>query len=99
MGLLKSNLDRFDADGNAVLDRALGHVLASVLDERFPEIKFRRFLPLETGVPRGARTLIWYNIKHVGMAKIIAAYADDLPRADAQLQENISRIRTLGASF
>jgi hypothetical protein len=54
---------------------------------------------LSTEVDPGAETVVWQEMDRVGQAKVIASYANDLPRVDVYGSENVSRIRTIGDSY
>lgn len=95
----RCNLSRYDAASNSALDLKLAYAIAGTIQQKFPQYKFRQLLPVDTSTPPGARTLVWYYLTFVGLAKIIANYADDLDRADAQLEENVSRLRPIGIAY
>ena len=56
-------------------------------------------MPVSTDVPEGATTITYRQYDTVGMAKVIANYANDLPRADVTGKEFTSNIRSIGNAF
>lgn len=56
-------------------------------------------IPVSTEVDRAAETIAYEQYDSVGLARIIANYADDLPRADVKGKEFISRVRSVGDSY
>lgn len=88
-------------DGNetAILDRELRAVEAKVLLIEYPELKHRRFIPVEGGVDPGAESVWFRELDYRGEAKIIANYADDLPRVDISRNEFPVPVKSIGDSF
>jgi hypothetical protein len=56
-------------------------------------------IPVSTNAGAGAESITYQQFDQLGIAKIIANYADDLPRADIKGKEFTSPIRSLGASY
>lgn len=90
---------RLDAGETAALARQLEHIYAQTYDIKYAELKARRFIPIDTSVDPGAEFFTYRQWNMFGMAKIIANYADDLPRVDALAMEFPAPIKSLGASY
>lgn len=90
---------RLDAGETAMLAKQLEYVYAKTYDIKYPELKARRFIPIDTSVDSGAEFYTYRQWNMFGMAKLIANYADDLPRVDALAKEYPAPIKSLGASY
>jgi hypothetical protein len=92
---------RFDAAiDTGQIARALLYVKRTVYETKYPQLMARQIIPLAADqAPAGAEqisTLLWNG---VGQAKIISNYAQDLPRVDATVGEDISPVKTLGEAY
>lgn len=56
-------------------------------------------IPVSYDAGPGAETITYEQYDMTGLARIIANYADDLPRADVVAREFTSKIKSVGASF
>ena len=90
---------RLDAGETAALARQLEFIYAQTYDIKFAELKARRFIPIDTSVDSGAEFFTYRQWNMFGMAKLIANFADDLPRVDALVKEFPAPIKSLGASY
>ena len=94
------SLSNLDANESVFFTRQLEQVKSRSYDKLYPELKARQFIPAaQEPAPSGAETITYRQFDRVGMAKMIANYADDLPRVDVSGKEFTSPIRALGASF
>lgn len=91
--------ERLDAGETAMFEHQLRHVIAKLYETDYATIKSRQFIPILPGVHNGAETIKWDLWDSVGMAQLIANYADDLPSVSAFSSENISRIVGVGDSY
>lgn len=95
------------AAGNAVLRedvgiltaRELDYVKKRVYERKLPEMPVLSLIPRDSEAPEWAQTVTYMVYDKVGMAKIIANYADDLPRADVSGVERTVKVRNLGVSY
>ena len=71
-----------DADGAFFFQRQLEHIKAKSYDVRYAELKARMLFPVSNEGGPGITNITYRTYDQVGSAKIINAYADDLPRAD-----------------
>lgn len=96
---LSPNLEfRSDEDG-VMTARQLDYVKTRIYEQETPPLTGLQLVPVSTEVPEWAETYTWRMYDEVGMAKFVANYADDLPRADVKGTEQTSRIRDIGASY
>lgn len=79
--------------------RELDFVKAQTYSRKFPEMKGLQLVPTASDAPEWAETVTYKMYDEVGMAKIIAAYADDLPRADISAKEVTIKLRQVGVSY
>ena len=90
---------RLDAAENIFFERELEHVRAQSYDIKYPALKARVLIPLDTTVDPGAETVKYEQYDSVGVAALLASYAHDLPRVDVKGREFRSPIKGLGNSF
>lgn len=89
----------FDANETLFLSRQLEEIESKLYEYKQRELKYREYIPVSNRDNPGAESITYRMITMVGMAKIIANYADDLPRADAVTREYTQRVKSIGASF
>ena len=90
---------RLDADEQVFFDNQLALVKSRTYDVEHKALKALSLLPVSTEQDPGATHIIWRSYDKVGMAKIIADYANDFPRADIAGKENTSPVKDLGSSY
>ena len=88
-----------DADESIFFARQLEFIKAKSYDVKYPELKAIQLIPVSTEAGSGADSITYHQFDQVGVAKIIANYADDLPRADVFGKEFTSPVRSIGASY
>lgn len=93
------NAARLDATDIVYFRRQLEFVDTAIYSEQLPENRARALIPTYPNVPDWARSLNWRMFKMVGKAKIVANNADDIPRADAQGEEDVRIIKPVASSF
>lgn len=79
--------------------RQLDYIKAKVYERLFPAINANMLVPDSTEVPEWAETVTIRSYGAVGMAKVIANYADDLPRADVYGATKTVQVKTIGDSY
>ena len=79
--------------------RQLDYVKARTYARKFPAVNSDLLVPDETDTPEWAETITVSSYDSVGMAKVIANYADDLPRADVRAMTQMVGVKTLGDSY
>lgn len=93
------NSGRFDANESMFFARQLEAIKAQTYDVKRANLNALQLMPVSTDVPEGATTITYRQYDTVGMAKVIANYANDLPRADVTGKEFTSNIRSIGNAF
>ena len=88
-----------DAQESVFFDRELEYIKSQSYDVKFPQLKAKTLIPVSTEAGPGASTITYRAYEGYGVAKIIASYADDLPRADVGGKEFTSNVRSLGDSY
>jgi hypothetical protein len=94
-----SNEIRLDAGEQVFFDEQLALVKSRTYDVKHKALKALTLLPVSVEQDGGADKIIWRSYDQVGMAKIIADYANDFPRADIAGVEHITPVKDLGASY
>ena len=71
-----------DAGETIFFARQLEYVRSTTYDVERPALSAWDLFPIDYSIPAGANTITWRQWDKVGQAKVIASYADDLPKAD-----------------
>lgn len=90
---------RFDANESVFFARQLEFVKSQTYDIKRVGLNALTLIPVSTAIPEGATTHIYRQYDSVGMAKVIANYANDLPRADVIGKEFTNPIRSIGNAY
>ena len=94
-----TRFDNLDASENAFFGEQLEQIKAGTYDKKYPMLKSRQFIPLDGSIDPATEVLRVRSYSAVGVAKLIASYADDLPRADVKAEEHSVAFRSVGASY
>jgi len=89
----------FDSNESIFFARELEYVKAQTYDVEYPELQAKALFPASTEAPAGAKVITYRQFDKLGMAKIIANYADDLPRVNLKGKEFSSPVRTIGDAY
>jgi hypothetical protein len=95
----KINSTRLDSGESVFFSRQLEHIKSEVFEQDYPELKARQLIPVSFEADPATESITYRMYDKVGIAKIIADMADDLPRIDVKGREYTSVVRTLGAMF
>lgn len=90
---------RFDANESLYFARQLEAIKAKTYDVKRPKLNALALMPVSTETPEGASTVTYRQYDTVGMAKVIANYSNDLPRADVKGKEFTAQIRSIGNAY
>lgn len=93
------NTGRFDANESLFFARQLEYVKSQTYDIKRVGLSALTLMPVSTAIPEGATTHTYRQYDSVGMAKVIANYANDLPRADVTGKEFTNPIRSIGNAY
>lgn len=88
-----------DANESIFFGRELEHIKAKTYDVKYPLLKATQLIPVSTEAGPGAEVITYEQYDQVGTAKIIASYADDLPRVDIKGKEFSAKVRSIGESY
>jgi hypothetical protein len=87
-------------DGESVFfARELQFVKSKTYDIKYANLKARQLFPVSNEAGPGAETIAYESYDHVGIAKVISSYSDELPRADIKGILNVSLVKSLGSSY
>jgi hypothetical protein len=90
---------RQDAAYTAALEQQLEYVKAQTYDIKYPELRARQLIPLDTSADPGAETVAYLQWDEIGIAKVIANYADDLPMVTALVQKFFQGVEGIGQAY
>jgi hypothetical protein len=91
--------ERLDANETAILTQALEFMRARTADIVRPEFKGRLLVPFTSEVDPGAESWAYQQWDRVGMAKIIANYADDIPKVATFAKKFVYPIETIALGY
>jgi hypothetical protein len=94
-------IERMD-DGsqlNAFFSRQLEHIRPQIFDIRYPTLKGRIFVPINSSMSNGAEEYTYRYFDEVGEAKPVRDYATDFPRVDIKGEEATQKVRSIGDSY
>ncbi len=89
----------FDANETLFLERELTQLRVKMFEQQFPPSLARTFAPKATDIAASADTYSFKVYKPVGMAKLIAYKAGDIPRVDVVATEVLGKVRPIGAAY
>ncbi len=96
---MSQNIYKLDANETVFFARQLEHIKQQTYDVLYPELKARMLIPVSYEAGPGAQSITYRQYDQTGMAKIVANYAKDFPRASIKAKEFPSPVKSLGASF
>ncbi len=96
---LLSSDARFDAKTSLFLAQQLETIESAVYNIEYPELKWRRFIPVDGSYDEGVETISYYEYDMFGMAEWIANYAKDLPNVSIRGEKFSSTVEGIGASY
>ena len=96
---MKLVFTNMDANESIFFQEELEHVKSRSYDVKYPELLARRLFPLSSEAPSGAESIAYETYDHVGVAKIIHSYANDLPTVEVKGKKTVRLIYSTGLSF
>lgn len=90
---------KLDAGENIFLLRQIEFIQTRSYDVKFPLLYARKFIPINNEVDRAAATYTYHSYTQVGMAMLIASYADKLPQNDVYVTETSIQIKTAANGY
>lgn len=88
-----------DADGAVFFQRQLEHIKGKSYDVQYADLQARTLFPVSNEGGAGVTSITYRTYDQSGSAKIINAYADDLPRSDVSGKETSIPVRSVGDSY
>lgn len=82
-----------------VFARELEHITTEMVAAEYPELMCRRLLALAPGVDPADESFTWTESDKVGLAILIANYADQLPDVELRGKQNTTKIESIGIQF
>ena len=96
---IRKLFNALDAEEGIFFSRELEQIKSKAYEVQYPELLARRLFPLDSTTDTGAATVTYQSWDHVGMAKLIHSYADDLPNVELTAKETTRKIFGEGISF
>src|SRR5210317_1330193 len=90
---------RMDEGLAAFFARELESKKAQSYDVLRAPLKGMQLVPVDSTAGSGAETITYQQYDMTGIAKVIANYADDLPRADISGKEFTARVKSVGNAY
>ncbi len=97
--VLTQAAERRDANESAMFARQLEDIDAELYRVVYPELRGTQIVPVRTNIDEGAEEHTYRVMNGVGTSRIIANYAEDLPRVDVQGKEVTTKLFGHGASY
>lgn len=97
--MLINNVMNFDANELAFFARELESISTKTYDAKFARLKAREMIPVAYDAKPGDTVYTYRTYTPIGFAKIIANYANDLPRVTVKGTETHANIRDLATSY
>ncbi len=88
-----------DAAGTQYFERELTRLAARTFEVKYADLNFRRLFPINRSGDPADESIGIEIYDQVASAKVISAYADDLPAADVTAREEFFPVRSVGTSF
>ena len=93
------NSIHLDDNQSIFFARELTYVKRQAYNKKYADIKARSLIPMSTEADPWADAIVYESYDHVGMAKIVNGYSDDIPSADVKGIEQMNPVRSLATSY
>lgn len=93
------NSYKLDSDETQFFEKELEYVKAKAYEVPAQSLKAVELIPVSQEAPAGADTITVKHYDGVGVAKIVADYANDIPRVDVFGKEETIKVKTIAASY
>jgi hypothetical protein len=91
---------RVDGESSSMFfARQLEHVKGQAYDVIRAPLRAFELLPVSSEAEAGAESIVYNQFDMTGIAKVIANYADDLPRADVKGKQFVARVKSIGNAY
>jgi hypothetical protein len=88
--------DAVTANTSVFFARELESIESTIYEFKKRELKYREYIPVSNRDNPGAENITYHMFDQVGMAIVIANYANDVPRADVFGKEFTQKVKGLG---
>lgn len=95
----EAKLDAITSNASVFFARELESIEAKMYEFKKKELKYRELIPVSNSDSSGANNITYHMFDKVGMAQVIANFADDLPRADVFGKEFTQKVKSLGVAI
>lgn len=92
---MKNNVQRMDLGEGSFFARELEVIKGQLFERQYPDMKHAVLIPISPDADPTAEFITYRMFDKQGIAKIVANYGDDLPRADIEAREFTIRVFTL----
>jgi hypothetical protein len=99
LGITRTDGRALDAAETGFIAKQLEYVMAETYSVQYGPNLARVFIPIDTSVPPGAETFSYDQWDHIGLAKIITAWSDDLPKVEAFAKRFTGQLKSLGDAY
>jgi len=99
LGVGLDEFARWDDDATAIFVDQLRQIESTLYKTVYPELKASQFIPFDTSIDRGAEQYGYYMLDKVGVAKLIANYADDLDKVGIKVDREFVPINGVGIQY
>jgi len=96
---MENNPIRLDAGESAFFLRQLEYIKARTYDQKLKTLKAKTLIPVSTEANPAAENITYRRFDAVGIAKIIADYAQDFPRVDIYGTEQTVKVHGIGDAY
>src|SRR5574338_70360 len=91
--------ERVDANETVLATRQLTQIMARPFMARYPEIKWRQILPINTEFSNGARAHTYMLFDEQAQAHIISDMGGEFPNAEVNATETVGKFFSIGSSY
>lgn len=88
-----------DATASYFFLRELEYIQRTSRDTKQKALKGMLLIPVSSEAPEWSKSITWRRLTKVGIAKVIADYAHDFPRADVYREEFTIKVKGIGSSY
>lgn len=81
-----------DAANLGFVVKQTSHVEAKVIEMEYPEIRYAQDIPVDTSANPFAKSVTFYSMDKVGRAKVVNGHGDDVPMANAQIDQHETEV-------
>jgi hypothetical protein len=88
-----------DSKESIFFENELQYIMSETYETLYPELKYSSLLPVVSEGGSGVESIGYDMYDEVGIAKVIANYADDLPRSDVKGHRTFINVKGVASSY